>query len=80
MDDTQTEDKPGPPRKKEDSLPQDSNRNKDILTKRTLGKTGLDVSLLAFGGGSQFMNSDDGEWQPILERAVEVGVNMYDTS
>ena len=80
MDDTQTDDNPGPPRKKEDPLPRDSKPNKNLLGQRVLGKTGLEISLLAFGGGSQFMNSPDGEWQPILERAVEVGVNMFDTS
>jgi aryl-alcohol dehydrogenase-like predicted oxidoreductase len=47
---------------------------------RTLGATGLDVSVLAFGGGSQFLRNDDGDWEPMLERAVEVGVNFFDTS
>lgn len=46
---------------------------------RTLGKTGLEVSLLSFGGGSQFLKNEDGEWEPILERAVEGGINFFDT-
>jgi len=47
---------------------------------RTLGATGLDVSMLSFGGGSQFLQNGDGAWEPMLERAVEVGVNYFDTS
>ena len=47
---------------------------------RTLGATGMDVSLLAFGGGSQFLLNEDGEWEPMLQRAVELGVNYFDTS
>ena len=47
---------------------------------RTLGATGLDVSVLAFGGGSQFLLNEDGKWEPMLERAVELGVNYFDTS
>jgi aryl-alcohol dehydrogenase-like predicted oxidoreductase len=47
---------------------------------RTLGKTGMEVSLLAFGGGSQFLANEDGTWEPMLERAVEMGVNYFDTS
>ena len=50
------------------------------MPKRTLGKTGLDVSLLAFGGGSFFLKNKDGAWEPILERAVELGINLFDTS
>ncbi len=49
------------------------------LPKRKLGKTGLDISLLAFGGGSQFLKNKDGEWEPILERAIQAGVNFFDT-
>jgi hypothetical protein len=47
---------------------------------RTLGKTGLEVSLLGFGGGSQFLLAKDGNWEPMLERAVASGVNYFDTS
>ena len=47
---------------------------------RRLGSTGLEVSLLAFGGGSQFLLNNDGDWEPMLERAVEMGVNYFDTS
>jgi len=46
---------------------------------RPLGATGLDVSLLTFGGGSQFLKNKDGQWEPLLERAVALGVNLFDT-
>lgn len=47
---------------------------------RTLGKTGLEVSILGFGGGSQFLKNKDGDWEPMLERAVELGINFFDNS
>ncbi len=47
---------------------------------RTLGKTGLKVSLLSFGGGSQFLLNPDGKWEELLEKAVAAGVNLFDTS
>jgi aryl-alcohol dehydrogenase-like predicted oxidoreductase len=50
------------------------------LPTRTLGATGIEVSLLSFGGGSQFLRNEDGAWEPMLERAVEMGVNYFDTS
>ena len=46
---------------------------------RTFGKTGLQVSTLSFGGGSQFMKNKNGQWEPMLERAVEMGINFFDT-
>ncbi len=46
---------------------------------RRLGATGLDVSLVTFGGGSQFLKNKDGDWEPLLERAVALGVNLFDT-
>lgn len=49
------------------------------LPLRSLGKTGVDVSILTFGGGSQFLKNKDGQWEPLLERAVELGVNLFDT-
>jgi hypothetical protein len=47
---------------------------------RILGKTGLEVSVLAFGGGSQFQKNENGMWEKMLEEAVENGINLYDTS
>jgi len=56
--------------------------NKQLMPmpKRKLGKTGLDVSILSFGGGSQFLKNKDGVWEAMLERAIEVGINYFDTS
>lgn len=45
-----------------------------------LGKTGLEVSILAFGGGSQYQKNKEGEWQELLEEAVKQGINLFDTA
>lgn len=50
------------------------------MPRRKLGKTNLEVSVLSFGGGSQFLKNEDGQWEPMLERAIEVGINYFDTS
>jgi uncharacterized protein len=50
------------------------------LLRRKLGKTGLEVSILAFGGGSQFLKNPDGEWEKVLEEAVLSGINLFDTA
>ncbi|MEN8229222.1 MAG: aldo/keto reductase [Bacteroidota bacterium] len=47
---------------------------------RILGKTGLAVSILTFGGGSQFLKNKNGEWEKHLEEAVKSGINLFDTS
>jgi L-galactose dehydrogenase/L-glyceraldehyde 3-phosphate reductase len=50
---------------------------------RTLGKTGIRVSALAFGGGpiSTLMVGDDGDRQRrVIERALERGINWFDTA
>jgi len=49
------------------------------IARRVLGKTGLNVSLLAFGGGSQFMLCGDKDYEQLLERAVQSGINLFDT-
>ncbi len=51
----------------------------NALPKRALGKTGMKVTTLSFGGGSQFRRNKDGKWEPLLERAVELGINYFDT-
>jgi aryl-alcohol dehydrogenase-like predicted oxidoreductase len=61
------------------SLCSQSGSQKGIPT-RILGKTGLEVSVLAFGGGSQFQKNKDGEWEKMLERAIDSGVNFFDTA
>ena len=53
---------------------------------RTLGKTGLQVSILAFGGGSRFTGFKDAGYRDedkaiaILLRAFELGINYIDTA
>jgi len=51
----------------------------DGMPKRLLGKTGMKVTTLSFGGGSQFLRNKDGKWEPLLQRAVELGINYFDT-
>lgn len=50
------------------------------IPRRVLGKTGLETSILAFGGGSQFLQNNDGEWEKLLEEAVEGGINFFETA
>lgn len=50
------------------------------IPKRVLGKTGLEVAILAFGGGSNFLKNKDGVWQPMVEKAIQEGINLFDTS
>jgi uncharacterized protein len=51
-----------------------------VIPRRTLGKTGLKVSILSFGGGSHFMKNETGEWEKLMEEAIHNGVNLFDTS
>ncbi len=53
---------------------------KHKIPRRVLGRTGLEVSILAFGGGSQFLQNNDGEWEKLLETAVEGGINFFETA
>ncbi len=50
------------------------------MPKRVLGKTGLEVSILSFGGGSNFLKNKDGVWQPLIEKAIQDGITIFDTS
>ena len=64
-------------------LPVACTSRKSITAKfpsRILGKTGERISLLGYGGGSQFMRMPDGEWEPHLEHALESGINYFDTA
>lgn len=51
---------------------------------RTLGRTGLRVSEIGYGawgiGGTQWLGGDDRESLAALRKAVEVGVNFFDTA
>ena len=48
------------------------------LPRRALGRTGLEVSALAFGCGRFFQTLPDGAWEPLVERALALGVNYFD--
>ncbi len=53
---------------------------KDGMPMRVLGKTGVKLSILGYGCGSQFMKMPDGEWQPHFEHAFNSGINYFDTA
>src|SRR5690242_151282 len=53
----------------------------DLIPKRTLGRTGTQVSILAFGCGSRFlMYKDEAEATAILNRAIDLGITYLDTA
>jgi diketogulonate reductase-like aldo/keto reductase len=45
---------------------------------RMLGKTGMSVSVLGFGCGSQFSVLTEGNWQKALDAAIAGGINYFD--
>ncbi len=54
-----------------------------ILQRRALGRTGLQVSILGFGTaplGDLYLQLDDRGAVATVERAFELGVNLFDTS
>jgi predicted aldo/keto reductase-like oxidoreductase len=57
-----------------------TDNNKEQVPKRLFGKTGMNVSILSFGGGSQFMRNENGEWEKHLETAIKKGINLFDTA
>ncbi len=53
------------------------------LARRELGKTGVQVSVLAFGGGSHFLRGVGGSEEKVAElihRALDLGINYFDTA
>ncbi len=57
------------------------NDQSSAMPRRPLGKTGWLVSIVGFGGGSQFLSQQNMETvERMLERAVELGVNYFDTA
>jgi hypothetical protein len=52
-----------------------------LLPKRRLGKTGEMVSIIGFGLGSRFCSiPDEDAAQALLERALALGINYFDTA
>jgi uncharacterized protein len=55
--------------------------NPNALPTRTLGRTGAQVSILAFGCGSRFlMYEDEAEATAILNHAIDQGISYLDTA
>jgi aryl-alcohol dehydrogenase-like predicted oxidoreductase len=50
------------------------------LPHRTLGRTGVQVSILAFGCGSRFLVYPEGQASAVLERAIDSGIDYFDTA
>jgi predicted aldo/keto reductase-like oxidoreductase len=47
---------------------------------RTLGSTGAQVSILAFGGGSRFLEYSEDKGIEVLNHALDLGINYIDTA
>jgi aryl-alcohol dehydrogenase-like predicted oxidoreductase len=55
----------------------------EALPLRELGRTGVRVSVLAFGGGSHFLSrvsGDEKKVEGLIHRALELGINYFDTA
>ncbi len=51
-----------------------------VLPHRTLGKTGVKVSILAFGCGSRFLMYDEEKGLEALNRAIDLGITYLDSA
>jgi predicted aldo/keto reductase-like oxidoreductase len=51
-----------------------------LIPTRKFGKTGENITILGYGGGSQFMKMPDGEWEPHIEHALNSGINYFGTA
>jgi uncharacterized protein len=47
---------------------------------RALGKTGLMVSIVGFGSGSQYLRASEADAERLINRAIELGINYFDTA
>src|ERR1051325_5225368 len=47
---------------------------------RTLGRTGAQVSILAFGGGSRFVSYGEEKGIEALNKALDMGITYIDTA
>ncbi len=51
------------------------------IPRRILGKTGLEISILAFGAGNRYMMyQNEDEAQAVLNHALDLGINYIDTA
>jgi hypothetical protein len=50
------------------------------MPRRTLGRTGVSVSILAMGCGSRFLQFPAEQATSVIERAVGLGINYLDTA
>ena len=50
------------------------------LPHRALGRTGVEVSILAFGCGSRFLMYPEDQSSAVLERAIDSGIDYFDTA
>ena len=50
------------------------------MPKRTLGRTGAQVSILAFGCGSRFLQYKEDQGIAALNRALDQGITYVDTA
>jgi len=53
---------------------------KGTLPTRVLGRTGVNVSILAFGGGSRFMAYTEDQAVEAVNHAIDLGINYIDTA
>jgi uncharacterized protein len=51
-----------------------------LLPHRTLGRTGVRVSILAFGCGSRFLMYPEDQASAVLEKAIDLGIDYLDTA
>jgi uncharacterized protein len=47
---------------------------------RAVGNTGLMVSIVGFGSGSQYLRATEADADKIIQRAIELGVTYFDTA
>jgi hypothetical protein len=52
----------------------------ELIPRRTLGGTGVSVSILAMGCGSRFLQFPAEQATSVIERAVALGINYLDTA
>jgi uncharacterized protein len=50
------------------------------LPHRVLGRTGVSVSILAFGCGSRFLAYPEDQASAVLEKAIALGIDYFDTA